>query len=147
MKVTVTYTNRKRKNKHGFRKRMGTKSGRAVLARRRKKGRRGLSAQLNFSIPSAEFYHIMKVSKSLLIGDLSFKYTSRSRPALGLTVAKYYGNSAARNLFKRRCRALFRTSIINRGVVISLIVRPNKQNMSFMDMETAFEGLYENICT
>ena len=147
MKVTVTYTNRKRKNKHGFRKRMGTKNGRAVLARRRKRGRREISAQLNFSITSTEFNHIMKNSKSLLVRDLSFKHTPSSRPALGLIVSKHYGNSVARNLFKRRCRALFRTSIINRGVDISLIVRPNKQNMSFMDMETAFEGLYENICT
>ena len=147
MKVTVKYTNRKRKNKHGFRKRMGTKSGRAVLARRRKKGRREISAQLNFSIPSAEFYNIMRASKSLLIGDLSFKYTPRSRPALGLIVTKYYGNSATRNLFKRRCRALFKSVFISRGVMVALIVRPNKQNISFFDMNAAFGGLYEKICS
>ena len=145
MKVTIKYTNRKRKNKHGFMKRMSTRSGRAILARRRKKGRESLSAQLNHSLSSSHFSHIMKTAKSLSIGDLLFIYNKDMPPALGFAVSTKYGSAAQRNLLKRRCRSVFRMLFINRCAHVSLIVRPKAKKISYKSILTSFSAFYDKI--
>ena len=145
MKVTIKYTNRKRKNKHGFMKRMSTRSGRAILARRREKGRSSLSAQLNHSLSSSHFSHIMKTAKSFSIGDLLFIYSKGATASIGFAVSAKYGTAPQRNLFKRRCRSVFRMLFINRCAHVSLIVRPKTKNISYHSVLTSFSTFYDKI--
>ena len=88
----------------------------------------------------------MKKSKSLSIGDLSFKYAPHRPSAVGFIVSKHYGNAVSRNLFKRRCRSLFQNTFVKYESNMAVIIRPNTKNVPYPNIEFALENLYEKIC-
>tara|TARA_Y100000588_G_scaffold367887_1_gene435138 strand:+ start:1101 stop:1376 length:276 start_codon:yes stop_codon:yes gene_type:complete len=88
---------------------------------------------------------MMESSKSLYFRDLSFKYTHNKYARLGLAVSKKYGNAVQRNLFKRQCRHLFHTVIVDNNLNFNVLVRPKKPNLPFKLIKESFNALYERL--
>ena len=99
---------------------------------------------LNYSITSKDFYRILKSSKSLVAGDLLFRYHRFSPPKLGMIVSRAYGKAVQRNKFKRRCRYLFQ-QYCSAENHYSLIIKPLSRNLSYMKIHQAFQQFYLKI--
>jgi len=87
----------------------------------------------------------MKTAKSLSIGDLLFIYSKGSPPSIGFAVSTKYGAAHQRNLFKRRCRSVFRMLFINRCAQVLLVVQPKTRNVSYRSVLTSFSSFYDKI--
>ena len=140
MKITVKISNRKRKNKHGFRSRNASSSGRALMARRRKKGRKRLSAQLSTSISSKKFNFVY--NNGVVIKTSKILY--RSLPSddsgkIGFIIGALLGNACKRNLFRRRIKFLYHKYFVEKGKKMDMIIAPKTLNLRWKEIKDSFK--------
>ena len=139
--VKRTYQPNKRKHSkvHGFRKRMSTKNGRKVLARRR----RDLSVEKAYRIKrNSEFQKIYKKGKSVanrqfVVYTLNNEY---EHFRLGISVSKKIGNAVTRNRIKRAIRENFKVhkqDMISKDIIV--IARQPAKNMSTLEIQGSLE--------
>jgi len=98
---------------------------------------------LKYSLSSLEFSKTLRASKSLCFGDLSFKYTKSKGPEIGFIVSKKYGNATERCLFKRRCRFVFKSIMVDNNISYTVIVQPNVPGVTFMAIQESFNSIYD----
>ena len=115
MKRTFQPNNRKRKKKHGFRGRMRTRAGRAVLKARRTRGARASRPDLPYP-PSCDLRPPgtrTRVVVASSCGSGASRFPSPG-PQVGFAVSRHVGNAVTRNRVRRRLRAALRED----GVVV-----------------------------
>ena len=161
MKMTFQPKNRQRNKVHGFRARMSTPGGRKVLAARRAKGRKRLSAKAAvlwpFFLFPGKIGHVMNFSESLKKNqDFQSVYRNGKSYAnrllvmyvlennldknrLGISVSKKVGNSVVRHHVTRLVRESYRLqeNIFNSGLDIVVVARANAASASFREIESA----------
>ena len=134
MKRTYQPNKRKRAKCHGFRARMATKGGRAVLARRRAKGRKRSS---DISILFSEGRRVKTPDVMVIIKRNEKQHDLRGRVAF--IAGKKLGNAVWRNRAKRRMRALCRD--LNGPFPGYDVIFLARSNVSEADYETMLSNL------
>lgn len=160
MKMTFQPKKKSRARVHGFRARMRTAGGRKVLAARRAKGRKQLSAQAAFIVAfssiiigreSMLYSESLKKNKDFQIVYRTGKsYANRflvmyirkngmNRNRLGISVSKKVGNSVVRHHLTRLIREGYRLQEEHFlcGYDIIAVVRVNAKNSTFADIKSA----------
>lgn len=161
MKMTFQPKKRQRAKVHGFRSRMSTAGGRKVLAARRLKGRKKLSAQATSYVVFSSFMegygYLMKYSESLkknrdfqnvyrrgksyankyLVMYVLPNETEGNR--IGISVSKKVGNSVIRHHLTRLIRESYRLheDMFNSGLDIVVIARSTARDISYHEVESA----------
>ena len=126
MKRTFQPSTLKRKRTHGFRARMATKAGRAVLANRRKKGRKVLSAQFLGLVISKKIFHSKEAS-------IYFDSESLEKKIKIVIKKKDYPLAVSRNKAKRWVREILKKHGLNKGFVV--VVRSGFLDLGFHEIE------------
>jgi len=94
---------------------------------------------LKNSISNQEFKKTLFNSKSLLVRDLLFYY-QKNKIGISFIVNRKKGSAVLRNLFKRRCRALYQQN--NSFKKIQVIIKPAnslKNNYSWKELKLSFD--------
>ncbi len=154
MKMTFQPKKRQRSKVHGFRSRMSSAGGRKVLAARRAKGRKRLSAQAAIC---GLFFTLMKYSISLKknadFKQVYSKGTSKGNKYLvmyilennqsvnrfGISVSKKVGNSVVRHHLTRLLRESYRLheNMFSSGLDIVVVVKTGASGCNYKEMESA----------
>ena len=145
MKMTFQPKKRSHAKVHGFRARMSTKGGRKVLAARRAKGRKVLSAKLssiNSLKKNRDFQRVYSKRQSFANRSLVMYKMSNDRAdtRIGISVSKKVGNSVVRHRVTRvirECCRLHEKELIQ-GLDIVIVARPLAKEQGLMEIEEAF---------
>src|SRR6266576_2403616 len=131
-KRTFQPNRRKRSKKHGFRSRMKTKSGAAVLSRH------------------ADFERVYKQGRRHVSTHMTVFYLGRAEGEglrVGYTVGRVLGGAVDRNRMKRRLRESVRLTRPAAGVAADVVINPKKslRTAEFSDLLNEVSRAFEVI--
>ena len=102
---------------------------------------------MNCSINHKIFDYIIGSQNCFSNNTLTFLYGHcNDFPSLGFVLPKHLGSACKRNLFKRRCRSLFRDMNKERGVInLGLIIKPKSCDIIYPNIRRGFTGLLQEL--